>query len=204
MASLDDIWDTPAESVSTQPASVSVIISDDEDAGPAPKPKKPRQALFLDSDSDDGGAAASGSARYASKPSTSKPDIDAFWNDLDDDPEMTFQDLAPSLDVEALKRQAAAKHALTPHQILPSSSPPRDLGDDEDGEGKDKDKGRKGKSGGGGPKKKRPVLDHERLLGEDGFPALIKQAKQFKPKGKGHEVRTTTISACCLRLTIGC
>jgi hypothetical protein len=30
-----------------------------------------------------------------------------------------------------------------------------------------------------------------RLLGERGFPALIKEAKMFKPKGKGHEVSTT-------------
>jgi len=29
-----------------------------------------------------------------------------------------------------------------------------------------------------------------RLLGERGFPALIKEAKRFKPKGKGHEVST--------------
>ncbi|KAG8799845.1 hypothetical protein FRC18_008171, partial [Serendipita sp. 400] len=39
-------------------------------------------------------------------------------------------------------------------------------------------------------KPKRRVIakvDDERLIGERGFPALIKEAKKFKPKGKGHE-----------------
>jgi len=33
-------------------------------------------------------------------------------------------------------------------------------------------------------------MDETRLLGLDGFPALIKSTKGFVPKGKGHEVRT--------------
>lgn len=32
-----------------------------------------------------------------------------------------------------------------------------------------------------------------RLLGERGFPALITEAKKFKPQGKGHEVRKITV-----------
>jgi hypothetical protein len=32
-------------------------------------------------------------------------------------------------------------------------------------------------------------LDEARLLGADGFPALLKQTRGFVPKGKGHEVR---------------
>lgn len=41
------------------------------------------------------------------------------------------------------------------------------------------------------PKKKRTVatMNDIRLLGEDGFPLLQKEAAKFKPKGKGHEVR---------------
>jgi replication fork protection complex subunit Csm3/Swi3 len=41
-----------------------------------------------------------------------------------------------------------------------------------------------------GQKKRKPLpkLDETRLLGKDGFPQLLKDTKNFKPKGKGHEV----------------
>ena len=188
MASLNDIWDTPAETV-TQASSSAIPIStsDDEEVAPSRRLGKRKQALFFDSDSEGEAVATSGKAHYASKPSSSKPDIDSLFDDLDD-PDTGFQELAPSLDVAALKRQADAKLAsLTPHQILPSSSPPRDLGDDDDDEekgGGKKDKSKKTGLGG----KKRPKLDQGRLMGPDGFPALLQQAKDFKMKGKGHEV----------------
>ncbi|KAH9946087.1 Swi3-domain-containing protein [Epithele typhae] len=190
MASLDDIWDTPAEVGSTQPALPPITISDDEDDAPtqrAGRRRAPKPALFLDSDSE-GEAATSGNAVYVSNPRSEKPDIDAFWDDLEDDPSTARQELPPSLDLEALKRQAGEKGMLayTPHQILPSSSPPPEGDDEEEAEGgKGKDAGKR-KSGVG--LKKRPKLDQARLLGPDGFPALVKQAKEFKPKGKGHEV----------------
>ncbi|KZO95845.1 Swi3-domain-containing protein [Calocera viscosa TUFC12733] len=39
-----------------------------------------------------------------------------------------------------------------------------------------------------GPKRRvMAKIDAERLLGEYGFPALVQQTKNFKPKGKGHE-----------------
>ncbi|KAF9520633.1 hypothetical protein BS47DRAFT_1378805 [Hydnum rufescens UP504] len=40
-------------------------------------------------------------------------------------------------------------------------------------------------------KKRRPVvkLDEERLLGPNGFPALLEQYKRFKPTGKGNEAK---------------
>ncbi|KAI0664769.1 replication fork protection component Swi3-domain-containing protein [Cubamyces menziesii] len=191
MASLDDIWDAPAET-STR-SSPPPVRDKDGSASPIPaSTKRPSSSrpLFLDSGSEDEGATASKS-RYASKPASNKPDIDAFFADLDDDPELAFQDLAPSLDVEALKRQADAKLALTPHQILPSSSPPRDLGPEKSGaKGKAGDKQDKdGKDGAPKKKPKRPKLDEGRLCGPNGFPALAKQAKGFKPKGKGHELR---------------
>ncbi|KAH9901421.1 replication fork protection component Swi3-domain-containing protein [Cubamyces lactineus] len=191
MASLDDIWDAPAET-SARSSSPPARYKEGS-ASPIPtNTKRPGSSrpLFLDSGSEDESAAASKS-QYASKPASNKPDIDAFFADLDDDPELAFQDLAPSLDVEALKRQADAKLALTPHQILPSSSPPRDFGPEKSGakgkagDGRDKD------SKDDAPKKKpkRPKLDEGRLCGPNGFPALAKQAKGFKPKGKGHELR---------------
>ncbi|KAI0748160.1 replication fork protection component Swi3-domain-containing protein [Daedaleopsis nitida] len=187
MASLADIWNTPAESAShSDAAPTHVNYDDDDDLGSNTKRSitRPQSTLFLDSDSEND-VPKSSKAHYASKPGASKPDIDAFWDDLDEEPETAFKPLAPSLDVEALKRQADAKIALTPHQILPSSSPPRDLGDDEAG-GKEKG-GRKGKEV-TTKKKKRARLDEGRLVGPSGFPALVKHAKDFKPKGKGHEL----------------
>ncbi|KAJ7172425.1 replication fork protection component Swi3-domain-containing protein [Mycena filopes] len=61
--------------------------------------------------------------------------------------------------------------ALTPHQIL-SSSPAHHLDADPDVKK---------------PKKKAMRLDEGRLIGESGFPQLIKDTKQLKIKGKGHE-----------------
>ena len=187
MSTLDDIWDTPADSVSSAPSNPThTSVDDDADVFTSQPKQRPRSTLFLDSDSEDD-APSTSKLHYASKPGSSKPDIDAFWDDLDE-PDSAFQGLAPSLDVEALKRQADVRlPPLTPHQILPSSSPPRDTGNEKDG-AKGKVDGKKGDKG-TTKKKKRPILDEGRLLGPEGFPALVKQAKEFKPKGKGHEVR---------------
>ncbi|KAM5532058.1 hypothetical protein V8D89_014309 [Ganoderma adspersum] len=186
MSTLDDIWDTPAQSVSSAPSNPTPTSVDDDDDVFTTQPKRqPRSTLFLDSGSEDD-APSTSKAHYASKPRSSKPDIDAFWDDLDE-PDSAFQGLAPSLDVEALKRQADVRlPPLTPHQILPSSSPPRDTGNGQDG-GKDKADGKKGDRT-ATKKKKRPILDEGRLLGPEGFPALVRQAKEFRPKGKGHEL----------------
>ncbi|KAI1795848.1 Swi3-domain-containing protein [Ganoderma leucocontextum] len=189
MASLDDIWDTPADSVSAPSNPAPISVDDDDDDVFTNQPKRsnarPRSTLFLDSGSEDD-APSTSKAHYASKPASSKPDIDAFWDDLDA-PDTAFQGLAPSLDVEALKRQAdATLPSLTPHQILLSSSPPRDPANGKDG-AKDTADGKKGDKG-TTKKKRRPILDEGRLLGPEGFPVLVKQAKEFKPKGKGHEL----------------
>ena len=99
--------------------------------------------------------------------------------------------------VDALRREASQRQnrtripALTPHEILPSSSPPRDLGPDEDivgGTRQQSGKGKKDADGIGKPKKQIAKLDEVRVISEVGFPALIKQTKDFKPRGKGHEV----------------
>ncbi|KAI8998607.1 replication fork protection component Swi3-domain-containing protein [Trametes punicea] len=189
MASLDDIWDAPAE-VSHRPNTPEATANHADQSNASSiseeRPKSSRP-LFLDSGSEDERSAPA-KARYASKPTSNKPDIDAFFADLDDDPDLAFQDLAPSLDVGALKRQADAKITLTPHQILPSSSPPRDSGQENAGaKGKAGDK--QGKGAASKKRAKRPKLDEAMLIGPDGFPALMKQAKQFKPKGKGHELQ---------------
>jgi replication fork protection complex subunit Csm3/Swi3 len=183
---LDDIWDAPAASTSPRRKSPDDV---DDDGGPSRANKRRRsQPLFLGDDSDDDDAAPGSSRQAPRTPSASAaPDIDAMFEDLDND-EPQFEGLAPTLDVNALRRAAEDKHAraapLTPHAIMPSSSPPRD--GDAPAE-RWKDRAEKGKDG---EKKKKTVarMDETRLMGPDGFPALINMTKDFKPRGKGHEV----------------
>ncbi|KAL4267307.1 Chromosome segregation in meiosis protein [Pleurotus pulmonarius] len=137
-----------------------------------------KRPLFLPSDSDDETPA---SPKIAPRPA-SPPPSDAL--DLFDDDAFTIKPLGPAVNVEALERDARARQAsqpsYTPHQILPSSSPPRH----EETLAKDKDSVEPRP----GMRKRIPRLDEGRLLGRDGFPALMKSVKGFKIKGKGHEV----------------
>ncbi|PBK78228.1 Swi3-domain-containing protein [Armillaria solidipes] len=95
-----------------------------------------------------------------------------------------------SFDVEAARRKIAEKYKnkpvprtpMMPHEVLPSSSPPRDL---EQGKGKEKDKDDKKEQK--KEKKKIARLNEALLVGPSGFPQLIKDTKDFKIKGKGHE-----------------
>lgn len=177
--SLDDIWDAPISPVRAVTPHSDTVSSQ----------KRPRETLFL-SDSDNEDEQPAPKRPTSSAP---RPDVDALFADIDNDDaeedDLRYKPLAPALDLEALRKQAEAKHALTPHQILPSSSPPRDLGPDEDDEGgKDnKEKGKEGKK----ERKKAALLDETSLIGTSGFPQLIQNIKDFKVKGKGHEVSHT-------------
>ncbi|KAL6300563.1 replication fork protection component Swi3-domain-containing protein [Sparassis latifolia] len=181
---LADIWDEPIINTSPRTTTRSVHGHDNgEDGGDnSPRPtKRPRSTLFLESDDE----APKPPSPKATGPTQEHPDIDSLFDDLDDDPEHAFQDLAPSLDLDALRRQADVVNArslpLAPHEVLPSSSPSKDADGNAVGQG-----GKKGENG-RKERKKIPRLDEARLLGPDGFPALIKQTKNFRPKGKGHE-----------------
>jgi replication fork protection complex subunit Csm3/Swi3 len=199
MTSLEDIWDAPLEPSSPRPARTLIVIDSDDEDNDGPRPsKRPRssQPLFL-ADSDD---------EHPDRANNARPvDVDAMFQDIEDedDEALAFQPLAPALDVDALRRQASAKHAnttviplLTPHAIL-SSSPPRNGAGDNNGEmGKGKDV--MGKDGERKERKKIARLDETRLVGPNGFPALIKNTKGFVPKGKGHEVRTLSSSNFCM------
>jgi replication fork protection complex subunit Csm3/Swi3 len=169
-ASLDDIWDAPADAA--PPRAAAAPGSDD--GLPPTSRRRATQPLFLDSDSD-GEAGPSSRPRARSK-AASAPDIDHLFDGLGDD------------DDDGLPKTPARERAsspFTPHAVLPSSSPPRD-GWKDSGDG-DKDKA--GVSAGADKKRRLPKLDDARLLGPDGFPALLKQTRGFVPKGKGHEVR---------------
>ncbi|THG95855.1 hypothetical protein EW026_g5869 [Hermanssonia centrifuga] len=175
--SLDEIWDEPVSN-SPRPAS---------SARPSPS-KRRRTTLFLSSDEDNDDAPAT--THYRKRTPEKRPEIEALFDTLDDEDDV-FGGLAPSLDLDTLRKQAeshAAKNpSLTPHAILPSSSPPRDIGDEKEDGDQNKSKG-KGNKDGLHKRKPIPRLDEARLLGPDGFPALVKQAKYFKPRGKGHEL----------------
>jgi hypothetical protein len=115
--------------------------------------------------------------------------INAIFVDAENDEELSFQPLAPSLDLDALRREADARNAKNVVPMAPvtltntsSSKPPNVFGSALEMDDKEEE---------GGKKQRRtiPKLDEGRLLGPNGFPQLIKDTKNFKPKGKGHEVR---------------
>ena len=164
---VDHIWDLPIEHPPTTTT------------GLAPQ-NTSNQPLFLPSDDE-------GDVAPTTQPSANKdPDIDALFDGIDD-----LGELAPALDLDALRREADARNTRLVRAEISASIPTIQLstapaakssgpldgldGDDENG---------------GGKKKRRPIakLDEARLLGKNGLPQLLKDTKNFKPKGKGYEV----------------
>lgn len=178
---LDDIWDAPIVEQPTRAASAA-LGSPSTRSSP---PKRRRTNLFLSSGSEDEGPPPPRKEKSAPK---KVPDIDALFDDLDDDGDLN---IAPALDLDQLRKQADAKYVKpsgAKRSALPDSQPDKD-GDGEGGT--DKEKNGEGE-GGDGQKKRKPIarLDEARLIGPSGFPALAQQAKEFQPRGKGHEVCT--------------
>ncbi len=204
--SIDDIWNTPLDA--TPPRTRKDVLAGEANSNTPARPspaKRRRTTLFLSSDSENDAPSASTSKTSAQPTAGDKQKalIDSLFDDLDGDDFVDdggFKELAPAPSIDELRRQAQASQRnrtrippSTPYEILPSSSPERDLGPGGDGGvGGSGERGGKGRKGEGeeGPKKRKPVpkLDETRLVGESGFPALIKQTKDFKPRGKGHEV----------------
>ncbi|KAF9483760.1 Swi3-domain-containing protein [Pholiota conissans] len=176
-SSLDSIWDDPAFQNSPKRA----LAADDQDEILPRSSKRPRSSLFY-SDSDESAGPSNITA-----PPPPELDMDALFAEFDDD-DLSLQPLPARIDEEAAIRQAEARYrnklALTPHQILPSSSPSRDV---------DKRTGTKSvnrNDKGDDEKKTRRKffkLDENRLMSPNGFPELIKMTRDFKIKGKGHE-----------------
>lgn len=193
-SAIDSLWDDPVVEDVPKRYKTPLADSDEEDS---PRPtKRARQTLFLPGGSDDEDDNPTSSRRTARKQPEKDIDIDAIFDGIDD-----IEDVAPMKPLKVvngneLERQMEAQYRashppLTPHQILPSSSPSRDTGGTDRGKGKGKDN-----EDGEKKTKRRPMLLNEGLLlGSTGFPQLIKDVKDFKVKGKGHEVRI------CLRFT---
>lgn len=180
---IDKIWDDPIVQKRIDRTNEE---SDDAEQRPS---KRPRQALFL-VDSDD----ELDTSTKQKAPPVQDIDIDALFADVEDDidEQMIFKPLPPALNEEELRRQAEARYRkelppLTPHQAPPSSSAQPDTTDKpgnnrlrtgKDDQSKDEKKERR----------RLVKLDENRLLSPDGFPQLKKMTKDFRIKGKGHEV----------------
>lgn len=189
---LEDIWDAPiALSSHPDPYNAQEEVNCDDNA--VHLPNRPHSSLFLASDSEDEDVKSP--IRQGTRIAIDRPDIAALFDDLDDDPEANFQELAPSLDIDALRRQADAENAKMLGRTAQAASRrstgegTNDSADDKKGKTADM----RDKDGGKEKRKPLPKLDEARLLGPDGFPALVKQAKNFKPRGKGHEVRSVQL-----------
>lgn len=201
-SSLDNIWDEPLVEGSPKRSDPPLDLDEDNDSVRRPA-KRPRQTLFL-ADSDDD-IQASPQKAVQKAPPVQDVDIDALFADLDeDDDALVFKPLPPRINEAELTRQAeerARKSApsLTPHQIMPSSSPQRDT-DNPSGSGRTG--GKKGENDKDDKARRKFVkLDENRLLSTtDGFPRLIKMTKDFRIKGKGHEVSPIFISHYLRRL----
>ena len=171
--SIDDIWSLPI----SQPGE---LIQDDVEVSSRPT-KRRRSTLFLEG-SDEESSSELPAAVNASPKVADRPDIDHLFEDIEE-PEVT-EDAPKAFDLDAYRREAGKRAADAAPQATQSSSPARENNanasvrkrrkDDDDDEPKER--------------KPLPKLDHSRLLGKDGLPALVAQSKTFKPKGKGHEV----------------
>ncbi|KAG8902965.1 hypothetical protein FRB99_003903, partial [Tulasnella sp. 403] len=204
-----DIWGSPGRSTSPKsPASAH--------DSPLPRGRSVSSTssrLFHpdapDSDSEHPSRTSSPSARegssFRNRPAKISRETDALLASHDDDDARLE---VPLFDMEKLAKEAEARHARalassrrtntdqpasattgrTPAAGNSARNPLELLTDDED----DAPKGTTatdGKTNETTKKKRKPLpkLDEGRLLGKDGFPALIPVAKKFKPKGKGHE-----------------
>jgi replication fork protection complex subunit Csm3/Swi3 len=194
---INDIWDLPLETPVSNP--------DGEGPTSSPHASNSNPPLFLPSDDEEDAAAPNANANARRNDANNpNPDIDALFDGLDDMDD-SFQELAPALDLDALRREADARNARAVRAELGAAAniPAAESsttasagaknkynnggrggaldGLDGDGDGDGEEDGKK-------KRKPLPKLDETRLLGKDGFPQLLKDTKNFKPKGKGHEV----------------
>ncbi|KAG8713487.1 hypothetical protein FRC11_011976 [Ceratobasidium sp. 423] len=164
---MDNIWDDDAVKVSRSAPSRTRMLSDsDEEDRPQKRARTAgaNKPLF-NPDSDDEGAG-----------DELPPDVGALFDGLDDD-DYNIQQLPPQLNIDELQRKSdqrvateAAKKRLMRGDVMDVSGPV-------DGDGK-----------GAKARKTLPKLDENRLLERDGMPALVRRAKEFSIKGKGHEL----------------
>ncbi|KAG8829587.1 hypothetical protein FRC17_006355 [Serendipita sp. 399] len=154
---MEDMWDEPATVLSTA--------------------SRHQEPLFLPSDEESQPLPSERSRSKTTVTSGANKDSNSFIADLMDD--LIDKNGAGSHTLEA-QLSSRAKNALKEKER------PRENGDNKN---TPNDALREEEEGTNDKPKRRVIakVDDERLLGERGFPALIKEAKKFKPKGKGHE-----------------
>lgn len=169
MATIDDLWDEPIESEPAPHLAVNPVTSSED-------------PLFLQSDSDNEGRMAAAGSRQSKAPD----DIGALFDVNDDDDDDGNGQLS-NVTYEQLRKDASSGGKVS-----------SDRPSDEENQGAKEDPPKEGltvnfksnKGDDGSPastKRKIPKLNEELLLSEKGIPALIKDAKRWQPKGKGHE-----------------
>jgi len=182
------IWDEPVVHDASKRTERDTGDRDEEEDILHRPTKRPRQSLFY-ADSDDDLESGPSNATVLKAPPAQEIDIDALFEGLDDE-ETNSRPLPAIVNEEELTRQAEARYKknasplLTPHEILPSSSPSRDASGKAGGKGREKAKEGDEKKA----RKRQLRLDENLLLSPTGFPQLMKMTKDFTIKGKGHEV----------------
>lgn len=155
---MDDIWEEPA------------VVSHH---------KTPAQnSLFLESDDENPVRRPAASARGQRRQEPVEEDQDDFVAGL-------FDDIAPVDKTQPHTNRTSARPQQT-QSATGASDIKKGTRENRAGPEKGEDASKPDDE----PKQKSRTIakvDEERLLGDRGFPALIKEAQQFKPKGKGHE-----------------
>jgi replication fork protection complex subunit Csm3/Swi3 len=168
MATIDNIWDEPLES-EPAPHLTENLVTTSEDP------------LFLQSDSDNEGRTGAAGPR----PSKAPDDIGALF-DVDDDDNESGR--LSSVTYEQLQKDVLSGGRVPDDG--PSSGgnqgtkevPSKAVSTSKSKSGKNSEENT------ASSKRTIPKLDEELLLSQKGIPALIKDAKQWQLKGKGHEV----------------
>jgi len=167
MATIDDLW---AESVESEPAPRLTM-----------QPVPSEDPLFLQSDSGNEG----GTGATRPPPSKAPDNIGALFDVDGDDGDgqlshVTYEQLRKDAqsggnipdDGPSNEGNQGTQEGL-PKGVSTAKPQSNKKGEGEDGEN---------------TKRTIPKLDEELLLSNKGIPALIKDAKRWQPKGKGHEV----------------
>ncbi|KAL5529655.1 hypothetical protein ACEPAG_5640 [Sanghuangporus baumii] len=186
--SLDDIWSEPLDSLQPPSARTSPglhrVDDEDEEESVYRPAKRRRSSLFLEG-SDDGNEEAP--RKSPARKDQSRPDIDALFEDLEEPSERRSSRTSKPFDLASLRKDAQARaekeapKSSHPEYVVQSSSPPH--------KGIDGQRSAFATDEADGNKRRQlPKLDEERLLGKEGFSALIQACRDFKPKGKGHEL----------------
>ena len=167
MATIDDLWDEPVESEPVPRPTTNPVTSAED-------------PLFLQSDSENEGRVGAAGPR----PSKAPDDIGALF-DVDDEDE---NGQLSNVTYEHLRADARSGGRVSDNGPSGKGSQPEEAEDPSRGALADKFKSEKGDDAGtAGARRTIPKLDEELLLSEKGIPALIKDAKRWRPKGKGHE-----------------